>query len=591
MKKIFGIMWVVLIYCLLSSTICFADTDVTIQEQVLMDENNICITATGFKDASTSYMLYLQIENNTDEKITVYATRTSINGIMIDGTIAKDVEPHDTVNAAIDFLDFLLNDAGISQIGEIETGFHVIGKNIDFETIPATIKTSLYGTFTQDYDDSGEVFFDEKGIRLIKKDLSVNEFVTGQDFYIDNASGKRIQIIATENKVNGTSINSTLTFPAVEVDKKATESLSFMKSDLDKAGINKINSLSSHFTFYDADTQEMLAEKDVNFEQESQGMIAALNLKDEAAYSDEYIQIKASNMQIDNLGITTLDLSIKNMSNETIRYSGGKIQVNGKEVSGSVGTFGNPDFLVEVKSGEEHLTVLRIERDGLAKQGITEISSIELELGIIIGYSKTYDAIINIPFDNDSSASTNVPSDLSKVADDYIANTYFIQSADSLSVLYELKNTNNTTVSLHGTLSFKDADGNVIDIKEDYINYISPDCYNFMIFTTKESAETVSISLTPSIFTDKAASLSYDVDDSLKNTLKIKVTNNGDTISSNTDLTVVFVKNGKINGFSEYSKDLSGKETTDINPHDSLESTLSDISYDDYYIYLTGVAK
>ncbi len=157
MKKILGIIWMVLVCCLLSSATCWADADVTIQEQVLMDENNICITATELKNTSTSYMLCLQIENNTDEKITVYVARTSINGFMIDGTIAKDVEAHETVNAAIDFLDFLLDDAGISQIGEIETGFHIVGENMDFETAPTTLKTSLYGTFTQNFDDSGDV--------------------------------------------------------------------------------------------------------------------------------------------------------------------------------------------------------------------------------------------------------------------------------------------------------------------------------------------------------------------------------------------------------------------------------------------------
>ena len=48
-------------------------------------------------------------------------------------------------------------------------------------------------------------------------------------------------------------------------------------------------------------------------------------------------------MQIDNLGITTLDLAINNIGDETVSYSGGDIQVNGKEITGSVGTLENPD--------------------------------------------------------------------------------------------------------------------------------------------------------------------------------------------------------------------------------------------------------
>ena len=48
MKKIFGIIWMVLVCCLLSSATCWADADVTIQEQVLMNENNMKKVADRF---------------------------------------------------------------------------------------------------------------------------------------------------------------------------------------------------------------------------------------------------------------------------------------------------------------------------------------------------------------------------------------------------------------------------------------------------------------------------------------------------------------------------------------------------------------
>ena len=63
-----------------------------------------------------------------------------------------------------------------------------------------------------------------------------------------------------------------------------------------------------------------------------------------------------------------MDLVIKNVGNETASYSCGKVRVNGKEVSGSTGSLGNPDFLVEIGSGEEYQTVLRSGRNDLAQQ-------------------------------------------------------------------------------------------------------------------------------------------------------------------------------------------------------------------------------
>lgn len=237
-KKILIFNIIFILFLLIGITANSAEQQITIDEQVLVDENGIKIKATKYGESFDLDSPYIALEliNNTDYDLTISLNRTSVNGIMFqDASLYKTIAAQTTDKATINFMSFLLEDVGITTIGEVETSFKIIGEGKDapnFETDIVKIRTSAYTNLVQSYDDSGEIIFDENGIRLIKKDLSITEFVTGQDFYIDNTSGKRIQIIATENKVNDTLIDSTITFPAIEVDKKANYTLSFMKDDL-----------------------------------------------------------------------------------------------------------------------------------------------------------------------------------------------------------------------------------------------------------------------------------------------------------------------------------------------------------------------
>ena len=106
-----------------------------------------------------------------------------------------------------------------------------------------------------------------------------------------------------------------------------------------------------------------------------------------------------------------------------------------------------------------------------------------------------------------------------------------------------------------------------------------------MLFETTEAAERISLTLTPSVFTGEIASLTYEVDETEENMMRIKVTNNGDKVSGNTTLTVVFVKDGKVYG---YSRGIAGKRAIDIDAHETVESVISDMHYDKYYVYLSG---
>ena len=66
-------------------------TAVSIEEQVLYDENDIKITATGIEDGWLGTELKLLIENNTDQSITVQAKNANVNGYMVTTMMSADV--------------------------------------------------------------------------------------------------------------------------------------------------------------------------------------------------------------------------------------------------------------------------------------------------------------------------------------------------------------------------------------------------------------------------------------------------------------------------------------------------------------------
>lgn len=589
MKKHIYSLIILLTFILLVSCNCFAETELSLQqEEIMLDQNDIVITATGINEVvmGSEVSLLLNIDNNSDEEIMVYATRTSVNGIMLDGVIAKKVSPHTSSKGSISFMSFLLEDAGINQIAEIETSIHIVGDTMDFESDVVCIKTSLYGTFTQTYDDDDDILLEESGIKIVKKELTVDDYISGQDFYVENNSDKPLLIKAVDNVVNGTTMDSTLTFPIVEIGKKAVYKVSFMNADLTKAGISSIKSLSSHFIFMDSVTQEVIFERDLSFEENATvGVISAPALLEGNAYADEIIEVSVSNLKIDNMGESTMDISIKNVGSEKVTYSTGKVRVNGMEISGYTGAIGNPDFLEEIPAGAKFDTVLRMHRNGFAEQKITEITSLELEMSFIMESLAIHDITLNVPFNN-SEASATVAGDITKDANDYVVNTYFIRGSNRTSVIYELTNPNDADVSLKGTIKFKNANGDVIGTQDDSLHYISPDCFNVMIFDTTETIDSVSLSLTPTVFTGEKASYTVNNDDSVDKELRVSVTNIGDREAIDTEVSVLFGNGGKVIG---YSRGLNGKKMINLGAHETGENYITNMPYDNYLVYVSGV--
>ena len=227
----------------------------TIAEQVLLDDADLKITATGLKDSLLGKELSLLIENDSDKDITVLARNASVNGYMAATVMSAQVRAGKKANAGLTFQAARLKECGIKEIATMEFYFHIVDPdtwNDIMDTEVYKIETSAAGTYVQEYDDSGEVLVDANNIRIINMGLLASDSVLGPGvvLYIENNSDRNITIQTRDSSVNGFMMNASMS-EDVAAGKKAVSSATFFKSNLEDNGITDINEIELYFHIFD----------------------------------------------------------------------------------------------------------------------------------------------------------------------------------------------------------------------------------------------------------------------------------------------------------------------------------------------------
>lgn len=230
--------------------------EITIDEQLLLDRDGIVISATGLEETWLGPEINILIENNSGQPVTVQARNTSVNGYMVEPVFSCDVAPGKKANDSITFTGSNLQKCGIEVMARIELVFHVF--NTDswatvFDSEPVVIETSAAGTYTQEYDTSGTVVFDEAGIKIIFKSIAESMMGPEAVLYIENNSAENITVQAENTSVNGYMVEPIFSCDVVQ-GKKAVDSLSFFEEDLAKNGIEKIEEIELYFHIFNTES-------------------------------------------------------------------------------------------------------------------------------------------------------------------------------------------------------------------------------------------------------------------------------------------------------------------------------------------------
>lgn len=241
--------------------------DVTIDEQVIYDENDIKITATGIDDGFMGTELALLIENNSSQSITVQARNASVNGFMVGTMMSADVAAGKKANDSLTFETSGLKECGIENIANMEFYFHIFDSEswdeiVDTDVI--SIDTSIASTYTQAVDDSGEVLLDSNGVKIVSKGLSANDSFWGPGviLYIENNSDKDVTVQVRDVSVNGFMVESSMSEDVV-AGKKAMSAVQFFSSDLEKNSITDISDVELYFHIFDLESWDAIFDSDV----------------------------------------------------------------------------------------------------------------------------------------------------------------------------------------------------------------------------------------------------------------------------------------------------------------------------------------
>lgn len=234
------------------------DTNANIVEQVIVDKNNIKITAKSIDyDGFMGPQIKLLIENNSSQNITVQARNFSINGIMISPIMSADVNAGKKTNTDITISTNSLKEAKITTIKNIEFGLNIFDstswddifdvKNIKLET--------SNNDYVQIYNKDGNLVVDQNDIKIYVLNLDDSDDIWGANInvYVENNSTQDITVQVRDVSVNGFMASPTCSID-VDAQKKAYDSITFLNSTLEENDIKDITNVELKFKVFNAST-------------------------------------------------------------------------------------------------------------------------------------------------------------------------------------------------------------------------------------------------------------------------------------------------------------------------------------------------
>lgn len=240
--------------------------EVTIQEQVLLDQNGIVVTAQEYvSDSIWGDGISVLLENNSPKDITVGCNALIVNDYMITDLFVSEIAAGKKANDTIYLSSSELKAAGIDTVGKIEIYFHVYDSST-YETLfdpdCVTIQTSAYADMDTTPNDAGTELYNENGVRIVGKTVDENSFWgTAVLLYCENTSGRNVGISVDDLSVNGYMMEP-LFATTVYDGKKAIDDITIFSNELEENGIESIEEIELKFHIYDADSYNTIADSE-----------------------------------------------------------------------------------------------------------------------------------------------------------------------------------------------------------------------------------------------------------------------------------------------------------------------------------------
>lgn len=240
-------------------------TDVTIEEQVLVDQDGVKITATEYvTDSIWGDGIKLLIENDSATDYTVGCDALIVNDYMITDLFVSEIAAGKKANETMYLSSTGLKAAGIENVGKVEMYFHAYDSNMDylFKQAYAEVQTSSFANMDTTPDDAGMELYNENGVRIVGKTVDENSFWgTAILLYCENTSGKNVGISVDDMSINGFMMSPFFSTTVYD-GKKSIDEITIFSNDLETNGIETIEEVELKFHIYDSDSYNTIADTD-----------------------------------------------------------------------------------------------------------------------------------------------------------------------------------------------------------------------------------------------------------------------------------------------------------------------------------------
>ena len=240
-----------------ATTTTEAAAKITIEEQVLFEQDGLKVTATEYvSDSIWGDSIKLLIENDGSSDIGLGCTALIVNDYMITDLFSSTIAAGKKANEELGLSSSSLKAAGIETVGKIEVYFHTFDPD-SYMTIDnldcVTIETSAFDSMDLTPNDAGQELYNSDGIRIVGKYVDENSFWgTAILLYIENNCGENKIIQCEDLSINGYML--TPYFSCTIYDgKKAVDDITLLSSQLEENGITEINDVELKFKIIDED--------------------------------------------------------------------------------------------------------------------------------------------------------------------------------------------------------------------------------------------------------------------------------------------------------------------------------------------------
>lgn len=241
--------------------------EITIAETVLYEAEGVKITATGFEDGFMGPEIKLLIENNSEKNALVTSEAVSANGYMMPlASLYAEVAAGKKANESLTLMSSQVEQAGIETLAELQFYLKIQDPENWDEIAKSdliTLNTSA-APFEQPVDDSGDVLYDENGIKIVCKGLKQDIIWDGTIvFYMENNNGQPITVYAENVSVNGFMQDAGL-WSDLRNGTRIVDGMSLLDlSDLEIESIDEVKEIEFNLRIINADNWDEIVTTDV----------------------------------------------------------------------------------------------------------------------------------------------------------------------------------------------------------------------------------------------------------------------------------------------------------------------------------------